>query len=131
MKAILATILPVAALLSACAGSPARLASMSAEELRQQTPMNLCNAYHHWGQSATIKQVLTERNIVRSDQWEVVDAEKIRVGMTDVEAVCAWGYPDKVNRASYGDQWVYGIVPGVNLPRQYVYVRGGVVTAWN
>jgi hypothetical protein len=126
MKFFPAAILPVVALLTACAGSPARLAAMSNDELHQQTPMDLCHAYNY-GHSAAVKRALLDRGIVRPEQWATVDGKRVAVGMTDVELMCAWGSPDHINRASYGDQWVYG----TTRSRQYVYVRSGIVTAWN
>ena len=46
------------------------------------------------------------------------------VGMPEDCVVLAWGYPEKINKTSYGpQQWVYG--------HQYVYIENGIVTAWN
>lgn len=48
----------------------------------------------------------------------------IVVGMPVDCVVLAWGYPEKINRTSYGpQQWVYG--------HQYVYIENGIVSAWN
>lgn len=52
----------------------------------------------------------------------VLSAE-IKVGMPLKLLIMAWGKPDKINSASYGDQYVYN--------GQYVYVKGGKVTSWN
>lgn len=52
----------------------------------------------------------------------VLSAE-IKVGMPLKLLIMAWGKPDKINSSSSGDQYVYN--------GQYVYVRGGKVTAWN
>lgn len=48
---------------------------------------------------------------------------KVQVGMPLELLLISWGEPDKINRSSSGDQYVYG--------RQYVYVKGKTVTAWN
>jgi hypothetical protein len=53
-------------------------------------------------------------------------AGKIKVGMSEELVVLAWGEPDRVNTASYGDQWVYG---EINI--QCVYFKNGKVTDWN
>lgn len=49
---------------------------------------------------------------------------KISVGMTAEMLKLSWGEPKNINRSSYGDdQWVYD--------DQYVYLKNGVITAWN
>lgn len=48
---------------------------------------------------------------------------KVKVGMPLELLLISWGEPDKINRSSSGDQYVYG--------HQYVYVDGKIVTAWN
>jgi hypothetical protein len=50
----------------------------------------------------------------------------IKIGMPDVLVELAWGKPDKINRASYGEQWVYG-----EYGDDCVYFKNGKVTGWN
>ncbi len=50
----------------------------------------------------------------------------IKVGMTEELVILAWGEPDRINEASYGDQWVYG-----ETHIQCVYFKNGKVTGWN
>lgn len=58
------------------------------------------------------------------DMMETVRAQKVKVGMPEELLIMSWGDPDKINKDSTGSaQWVYG--------RQYVYVKDGVITAWN
>ena len=57
------------------------------------------------------------------DYVDVALHRKVKVGMPLELLLISWGEPDKINRSSSGDQYVYG--------RQYVYVQGGTVTAWN
>lgn len=59
-----------------------------------------------------------------------IDAETgtIRVGMTKTEARRAWGSPDKINRSSSGEQWVYR---RARAAAQYLYFDGDVLTAFN
>ena len=47
----------------------------------------------------------------------------IRKGMPSVLVKIAKGQPDKINSASYGQQWVY--------KNQYIYIKDGKVTDWN
>lgn len=51
---------------------------------------------------------------------------KIKIGMPEELVVLAWGKPDSINTASYGDQWVYG-----EIHIKCVYFANGKVTAWN
>ena len=55
-----------------------------------------------------------------------IRTQTIVVGMTDEMLKLSWGEPRKINRASYGDQWVYG-----EYDPNYVYVEKGKITAWN
>lgn len=48
---------------------------------------------------------------------------KIAIGMPKELVKLAWGDPSDINKASYGDQWVYD--------NQYVYLKNGIVTAFN
>lgn len=65
--------------------------------------------------------------------WRRIESGTMWVGMTDLQLRLSWGPPVKINRASYGDQWVYEFVDltGRVYRRQYAYVRDGVVTSWN
>lgn len=51
----------------------------------------------------------------------------IRVGMPTELLIYSRGEPKDINRASYGDQWVYSSL----WSSPYVYVKGGKVTGWN
>jgi hypothetical protein len=48
---------------------------------------------------------------------------KIKVGMPIKLLIMSWGKPDRINSASYGDQYVYG--------NDCVYLKGGKITSWN
>jgi hypothetical protein len=60
--------------------------------------------------------------------WPEIRAGKVKVGMTENEVRVSWGYPTKINRASYGDQWVY---QRSDYSAQYVYFENGRMTAFN
>lgn len=69
------------------------------------------------------------------EEIRAIQNGKIFIGMTRPALISAWGYPSRINSASYGDQWVYerlGLVT-TNWPalKQYVYISNGEVTAWN
>ncbi len=55
--------------------------------------------------------------------WRKIMQNEIYVGMPASAVRLAWGEPKDINKASYGDQWVYS--------NGYVYIRGGKVTGWN
>ena len=48
---------------------------------------------------------------------------EVKVGMASDLVKIAKGNPDKINSASYGQQWVYKNV--------YIYIKNGKVTGWN
>lgn len=101
----------------------------------------LCSFYNHKhfgilvGRDAIKKkhpEVVAE--LMRRDlinDWEMVRAGKVRVGMSRCAVLASWGYPTKVNRASYGDQWVYCRDGAYCIQSQYVYFRSGQVSGWN
>lgn len=131
-------VLIIAALLTGCASTnPA--ATQPVSSLDDDT---LCAAYHHKsvgllnGESAIKErqpefvEEIDRRGLI--PDWGIVDQNKIRVGMTRCEALASWGKPSKINRASYGDQWVYCRSGGAHCyTKQYLYVRQGRVTSWN
>ena len=49
--------------------------------------------------------------------------QQIMVGMPRELLINSWGEPNKINSASYGDQYVYG--------NKCVYLEGGKITSWN
>lgn len=57
------------------------------------------------------------------ENWSVILEEKVRVGMTEEMALLSWGPPEKVNRSSTSDQWVY--------ESQFLYFTAGKLTAFN
>lgn len=57
------------------------------------------------------------------DNWETILNEKVKVGFTEEMTKVSWGEPDKINRASYGDQWIYG--------DQYLYFENGKLKSFN
>lgn len=58
-----------------------------------------------------------------NENWTVILEEKVRVGMTEEMVLLSWGAPEKVNRSSTGDQWVY--------KGQFLYFTAGKLTAFN
>lgn len=55
--------------------------------------------------------------------WTTILEGKVKIGMTEEMVRLSWGDPDKINKASYGDQWVYG--------NQYLYFENGMLKSFN
>lgn len=55
---------------------------------------------------------------------DIAMSNQIKVGMPSELVKFSWGNPNSINKNSYGiDQWCYN--------GQYVYIKGGKVSAWN
>lgn len=61
-------------------------------------------------------------------QWDLINSRKIAPGMSEEEAICSWGMPEHINRASYGDQWVY---PRGRSGAQFLYFKNGTLHSFN
>lgn len=63
-----------------------------------------------------------KRKFGESNWLEILDG-KVAIGFTEEMVLLSWGKPEKINRASYGDQWVY--------EGSYLYFENGKVKAFN
>ncbi len=82
-------------------------------------PLSLIN-------SSYINKDTIDKYISRYGKYwvDIALSNKIRVGMPLELVLFSWGTPSKINRSSHGaEQWCYN--------RQYVYIKGGKVIAWN
>lgn len=54
----------------------------------------------------------TQYPAITTDTWEVIKANKVKVGMSEAECILAWGEPDSKNTTTSSGsslvQWVYG-----------------------
>ncbi len=112
-------------LMNGCAGTIDDVAPKNASA---KSTMRLCAMYGLHGKYASnnlpnIKAELKRRKAFTKREWELIDNNQIQVGMSSEALTCSWGYPEKINRASYGNQSVYG--------NSYVYTENHKVTAWN
>jgi hypothetical protein len=55
--------------------------------------------------------------------WHKILEEKVVVGFTEEMVLLSWGEPDKINRSSSGDQWVYD--------GQFLYFENEILKAFN
>ena len=58
-----------------------------------------------------------------SKNWLKILESKVVVGFTEEMVLLSWGKPKKINKASYGDQWVYD--------GQYLYFENGKLKSFN
>ena len=60
--------------------------------------------------------------------WDMISKGSVVVGMSKDEILLSWGRPNRIDRASYGDTWTYGISYGIT----YLYFDNqNILTAWN
>lgn len=124
----------IAGILSGCAGSPARIAMMSQEELKSVDSHDLCFAYD-MNHSEEIKAELKRRDAIPEKEWALIDQNKINIGMSELGLVCSWGgvgLYGSVNKSvgSWGvhKQWVYRACRSCSA--NYVYTENGKVKSW-
>lgn len=55
--------------------------------------------------------------------WHIILNREVKIGFTEEMVRLAWGEPKKINKASYGDQWVYD--------EQYLYFENGKLKSFN
>lgn len=55
--------------------------------------------------------------------WHIILDREVKIGFTEEMVKLAWGEPKKINKASYGDQWVY--------EDQYLYFENGKLKSFN
>ncbi|WP_066730916.1 hypothetical protein [Cupriavidus sp. D384] len=75
--------------------------------------------------AAERKKYPAECRDVSDQAFEAIKQKHVYIGMTEVEARCAWGKPERVNNTINArgrrSQWVY---PGY---RSYLYFRDGIL----
>lgn len=62
------------------------------------------------------------------ERMKAISNNQITTGMSEAEAIKSWGYPDKVNQSSSGDQWIYR---RGRFSNQYLYFKNGKLTYWS
>lgn len=56
---------------------------------------------------------------------------KIDIGMTTEEVEASWGYPNDINKSSWGhEQWVYGFCDRHFCKHTYLYFENNKLTSW-
>ena len=71
----------------------------------------------------TEKEAIIYKKKFGNTNWEKILNGKVVVGFTEEMVLLSWGEPEEINRASYGDQWVYD--------GQYLYFENGKLKSFN
>lgn len=112
-------------IMTACAGGVSNIQTATENELYQD--LKLGPVFYPPGHQNKVRQELKRRHPEYA--WHIIDTKNISTGMTKEEVVIAWGYPGKVNKSSYGQQWIYGTADAFGH-RSYVYFKGNICTGW-
>jgi len=70
-----------------------------------------------------LKEAETYKKKFGLSNWLTILNEEIKIGFTEEMVKVAWGEPKSINKASYGEQWVY--------EEQYLYFENGKLKAFN
>lgn len=71
----------------------------------------------------TVQEAQKYKSKFGTSNWHTILSGEVKVGFTEEMAKLAWGEPEEINHASYGDQWVYD--------SQYLYFKNGKLTSFN
>ena len=61
------------------------------------------------------------------NEKEAIKNKQIFIGMSEDALLMSWGKPNRINSSNYGDGTQYQYC----YNNQYVYIKHGVITAWN
>ena len=75
------------------------------------------------GKSYTEKEANEYEQKFGKTNWLKILDGKVVIGFTEEMVLLSWGKPEEINRASYGDQWVYD--------GQYLYFENGKLKSFN
>ena len=86
-----------------CAGSPARIASMSSEELHSVDESQLCSTYFYKS-NENLSNEISRRKLITESEWNSVKNEQITLGMKRCSVLAALGRPHMAMRKPIGEQ---------------------------
>lgn len=129
---------PISALLglflAGCATAPlteANISEATTEQLCQAIMADRTGAYLFGPRGDMANAELRRRGTFSDEEMSLIEQESVRVGMREEAALCAWGYywyGRNVTTYSGGTQIQYVFGDGTYNPRQYLYVRNGLVS---
>lgn len=129
MKKTLIAVLASATLLSGCASS---FNSATTAELSSAKTQDLCEAYNYFKEEKVKQELQTRPEITH---WDAIEADRVTIGMNEMELVCSKGLPMHINRTTHASgvrkQLVYRYYDALgNKRRNYVYTSNGTVTSY-
>jgi hypothetical protein len=123
-----------AAFMIGCAGSPMSLASLSPAQLENQSNASLAQGYGVIRDSE-VRAELERRKVFTQQEWQLVDAKSVAVGMSELALIASQGLPGiyggintTVTASGATKQYVYRATT-YHSPT-YVYVDSGKVSAY-
>jgi len=77
---------------------------------------------------------IKRRKLIRSKYQSAVDSGDAKIGMSPIEAVCAWSNPTRINKTTTAngvmEQWVFEYGGAVGRPTfNFLYFRDGYVVS--
>lgn len=90
----------------------------------------ICIRYYNT-KDPTVRKEIERRKIIPSQEWEAIESEDLRIGMSFESIPCAWGAPHTVNTTETANgHWVQVVYrDGSSDPARYVYTDGHKITA--
>lgn len=120
LRILLAIILFVS---SGCAEHAANLQIASDDDLFKE--LSTVSALLPEGRHEVVKEELRRRH--PEWHWEAIDQGKILKGMQTEEVTLSWGSPHRINKSTYGEQWVYHRA-GQDSQTDYLHFENGTLT---
>ena len=75
------------------------------------------------GKFYTLKESKSYESRFGKKNWFKILDGLVVVGFTEEMVLLSWGDPEDINKASYGEQWIYD--------GQYLYFKNGKLTSFN
>ena len=89
----------------------------------QSTTISYFVRFISWGKTYTEKEANTYEQKFGKTNWLTILDRKVVIGFTEEMVLLSLGKPKEINRASYGDQWVYAGL--------YLYFENGKLKSFN
>jgi hypothetical protein len=126
MRPFYSMVVLVSGLLAACeAHTPGAIVFDSDAALRQEDALQLCLTYHLAGQQR-IREELNRRQALSVEEWALVDAKRIGIGMSRCALLASWGIPEgtrrQVTAAGQSLQYIY--------PGRRIYLENDRIAAF-
>lgn len=96
---------------------------MNTEGIETLVSAERCTGKWSLGNVYTIEQANKYKESFGEENWNKILSGKVQIGFTSEMVKLSWGKPKKINKASYGNQWVY--------EGQYLYFENDVLKSFN